>query len=370
MITLLTFQRKINNHHVTATLAILICYVIMTIMVIFGGGASSNSIWWLGTVPLVAAFLLNAFSGIVWFSIIQLTFFVIVYMGHHDLLPANAIANAPTESRFIFSFLVNSTLIVVLCVLADSIRDKAFDEKEELRLKTFQLNQIASLGKLAAGVAHEINNPLTIIKGFQLKMSRMALSKEDVDKKELAEYLGKMQSSILRIQTVTSLMRTISEHDHDRKISQFSINELVNDALLMLHNDIEKSEIIVDISLPKEPVYFNGIYTEIFQAFFNIIENSIQELSEKVGKRIVTIRLVPDNKNTVVLIEDNGRGISPEARNFIFDPFFTSKNVGVGRGMGLRFSLNTFISNGGNLELMADSDKTVFKATLPLVQSE
>lgn len=363
------FQKKINNHYITNNSAVLLCYINMSVMAIYGGGTESNSIWWLGVIPLIAAFLLNAFFGVLWFLMVQLTFFAILYLGHHHLLPPNALANAPVESRFIFSFIVNSSLIMVLCVIADSIRDKAFVEKEELRLKTFQLNQIASLGKLAAGVAHEINNPLTIIKGFQLKISRMVLSNENIDKEELADYLSKMQSSVLRIQTVTSLMRTISEHDHDRKISQFSINELVNDALLMLQSDIEKSEIEVDITLPREPVYFNGIYNEIFQAFFNIIENSIQELSEKVGKRIVTIKLVPDSKNTIVLIEDNGRGISPEARNFIFDPFFTSKNVGVGRGMGLRFSLNTFISNGGNLELLADSDKTVFKATLPLVQS-
>jgi two-component system NtrC family sensor kinase len=367
---LLLIQKKINNHYVTANLAILLYFIILSILIIYGGGTASNSIWWLGTIPLAAAFLLNAFFGVIWFSLVMITFFLINYMGHAGLLPPNSLINAPTESRFIFSFIVNSSMIMVLCVLADSIRDKAFVEKEELRVKTFQLNQIASLGKLAAGVAHEINNPLTIIKGFQLKISRMLLSNENIDKKELAEYLAKMQSSIQRIQTVTSLMRTISDHDHDRKISQFSLNELVNDALLMLHNDIEKASIVVDVSLPSEPVFFNGIYNEMFQAIFNIIENAIQELNEKVGNRIVSIKLKLEPKNTVFLIEDNGRGISPEARNYIFDPFFTSKNVGVGRGMGLRFSLNTFISNGGNLELLADPEKTIFKATLPLNQTE
>lgn len=365
---LLISRKKINNHYIEASLAILIYYIVLMIMVIYGGGTLSNSIWWLGTIPMVASFLLNAFFGVVWFTIVIASFFIILYMGHNGLLPPNALYNAPTESRFIFSFMVNSSLIVILCVLADSIRDKAFVEKEELRLKTFQLNQVASLGKLAAGISHEINNPLTVIKGFQLKISRMIANDEPINKNELQDYLSKIQTSVLRIQTVTSLMRTISEHDHDRKISQFSINELMNDALLMLHNDIEKAHINVDLDLPKYPLFFNGIYNEIFQAFFNIIENAIQELSEVEGSRIISIKVLPEENNTIVLIEDNGRGISPEARHFIFDPFYTSKSEGVGRGMGLRFSLNTFISNGGNLELMADSKKTIFKATLPLVE--
>ena len=366
---LLIFRKKINNHYITANTAILIYYITLNIMVIYGGGTLSNSIWWLGTIPMVAAFLLNAFFGIIWFTIVTATFFTILYMGHNGLLPPNALSEAPTESRFIFSFMINSSLIVILCVLADSIRDKAFVEKEELRLKTFQLNQVASLGKLAAGIAHEINNPLTVIKGFQLKISRMIQNDGAIDKAELEDYLSKIQTSVLRIQTVTSLMRTISEHDHDRKISQFSLNELMSDALLMLHNDIEKSNIIVDMALPKAPIFFNGIYNEIFQAFFNIIENAIQELNEVEGKRIVSIKVLPEENSTVVLIEDNGRGISPDDRNFIFDPFYSSKNEGIGRGIGLRFSLNTFVSNGGNLELIENSKNTVFKATLPMDHS-
>jgi C4-dicarboxylate-specific signal transduction histidine kinase len=235
-----------------------------------------------------------------------------------------------------------------------------------LKLKAFQLNQLAALGKLASGVAHEINNPLTVLRGTQLKIARMIADEKEIDKAILADYMLKIQRNILRIQDVTTLMRTISEKSTDRTISDVHLQKLLSDVVQMLSEEINKAEINVEVDYPKDEIHFNGIYTELFQAFFNIIENALYELREVPrGDLKIVIRLEKDSQHIIVLIKDNGRGISPQIRDHIFDPFFTTKNFGVGKGLGLSFSFNVFTNNGGSLELLDTLGGSTFKATLP-----
>lgn len=360
------FKKTNKGHNALANFVIIIFMICVNFIAIYTGGVKSNAIWWLGTVPLLASFLLNAFYGVVWFIVIMLNFFVVLILGKHAYLPFNILMDADPAGRMIISFTLNSTLIFILCVLTEKIRDRAFHEKEELRLRAFQLNQLASLGKLASGVAHEINNPLTVIRGAQLRISRLADRDEPLDKKALAEYMSKIQKNISRIQEVTGLMRTISSNASERTISEINIQNLLNDVVQMFSEEIHEENIEFITEFPKNPVVFNGIYTEIFQAFFNIIENAVFELNEiKNEKKVIFIK-VDQTENTIeVYIHDNGRGISSYVREHIFDPFFTTKSFGNGRGLGLSFSYNVFNSNGGSIELQDSEKGTLFKIVLP-----
>lgn len=360
------FKRFINFHIFLANYVVLVFLACVLSLTLYTGGIFSNPIWWLGTIPLVATFLMNAFFGVIWFVIILINFVIILCLGHYEMLPPNVLLNVTAEGRMVVSFLFNASLITILCILADLIRDKAFLEKEDLKLKAFQLNQMAALGKLASGVAHEINNPLTVLRGAQLRIERMIAEEREIDKAMLTEYMTKIQRNILRIQDVTALMRTISEKSTDRTISEVQFQKLLSDVVQMLSKEINIADVNVEISYPKEEIYFKGIYTEIFQAFFNIIENAIYELNEApLNNRKIFIQLEKDSHNIIVLIQDNGRGISPQIRDHIFDPFFTTKNFGVGKGLGLSFSYNVFTSNGGSLELLDTNSGSTFKVTLP-----
>jgi two-component system NtrC family sensor kinase len=362
------FKKYFKSHILVANYVVLVFLICVTSLTLYTGGIFSNPIWWLGTIPLTATFLMNAFFGVVWFIIILINFIVIQYLGHHGLLPPNVLLNVPLEGRLVVSFVFNASLISVLCVLADLIRDGAFLQKEEFKLKAFQLNQLASLGKLASGVAHEINNPLTVLRGTQLKIARMIMDEQEIDRAVLAEYMAKIQKNISRIQDVTGLMRAISEKSTDRTILKVHLQKLLSDVVQMLSEEIKKAEISIEISYPKNEIYFSGIYTEIFQAFFNIIENAIFELQEgPKGDRKIIIRLESDAQKIFVLIQDNGGGISPEIRDHIFDPFFTTKNFGIGKGLGLSFSFNVFVNNGGSLELLDTAMGSTFKVTLPKI---
>jgi two-component system NtrC family sensor kinase len=358
---------KVKSHLFIANYLVFVFFLCISFLAIFSGGVMSNAIWWLGAIPLLASFLLNACFGLIWFVLVLCNFLSMLYLGHHQLLPNNILAGTSSEGRLIISFIMNTILLSILCILADLIRDKAFIEKEDLSLKSFQLNQVASLGKLASGVAHEINNPLTVIKGSQLRIARLIEESDVIDKVTLIKYMNKINKNISRIQSVTALMRTISSHDYDRAISTLSIQDILNDVLKMLSEDIEIANIEIEKDFPDERIKFKGIYAEIFQAFFNVFENAIQELSPLNDLRKVKILLSKTEKDIVVLIEDNGSGIPKGIRDNIFDPFFTTKSIGAGRGLGLSFSLNAFVSSGGNLKLLEETPHTVFQVTLPFI---
>jgi len=361
------FRHKTKNHILQANYIIVLFCISITFIAFYTGAVHSNAIWWLGTIPLLASFLLNAFFGVVWFIIIIAIFFAALVLEANGMVPVNVLSNADMTGRIIISFSLNASLIFILCILTEVIRDKAFEDKEELSAKAFQLNQLASLGKLASGVAHEINNPLTVIRGAQLRIARQIERGDVVDAKAIADYIEKIQKNVARIQEVTGLMRSISSNAANRTIDDININKIISDVIQMFSEEIQQGHIEFMTELPKDHVIFRGIYTEMFQAFFNIIENAVYELMEtKQERKIIKLRLDQTSESIVVIVKDNGRGISPLVRDHIFDPFFTTKAVGRGRGLGLSFSFNVFKSNGGTLELVETDNGSLFKITLPV----
>lgn len=361
------FPNTIKHHSFYANYVIVLFCLCVYFIALYTGGVQSNAIWWLGTIPLLASFLLNAFFGTLWFALVILIFVATVYFQKGGFLPVNVLLNAEPINRMTISFTLNASLIFALCVLTELIRDKAFKEKEEMASKTFQLNQLASLGKLASGVAHEINNPLTVIRGAQLRIARMLEKQDNVDKIALAEYMDKIQKNVSRIQEVTGLMRTISANSANRELSNITLQHLLNEVIQMFSEEIEESHIEFVTAFPREEVHFEGIYTELFQAFFNIIENAVFELNESNQRnKQIQVRMDRFDRSVKISIQDNGRGIPFLVRDHIFDPFYTTKKLGSGRGLGLSFSYNVFKSNGGTIELAEATKGSHFKITLPV----
>lgn len=359
------FNKKIMSYYFTANLSVFLFFIVMTVMAIYAGGIQSNSIWWLGTVPLIATFLLNSGFGLVWFIITLIDFYFVLFLGRNNFLPPNVLAGSDFESRFILSFIMNSSLIFTLCALIDLIGEKAQVEKEQMKLKALQLRQITSLGKLAAGVSHEINNPLTVLKGYQSRITRMLETGNELDRELIELYTEKINTSIQRIQLVTSLMRTISEQDGNRELIRFNLKDVINEILRMQREVISKKSIQVKVFLPDEELSFHGVYTEIFQAFFNVIEFLTSEETKKSAQRDLTVRMIADEKNYFFIIEDNCIFLSKEKRESIFEPF-AKDYADIGKGLGLSFSLNAFHNNGGALQLDDSTQEGVaFRIAIP-----
>lgn len=360
--------KKITRSHlIMANYVVGIHFASVTFLSLHTGGVKASAIWWLGTVPILASFLLNATFSVIWYIIVLLDIIIISYLGKHNMLPFNVLAGASIEKLMMTSLFLCTSLITVLCVLSDMLREKTSLEKEDLQKKSFLLSQFASLGKLSSGVAHEINNPLAVIQGSHLKISRMIESSAPIDKEALSRYMEMIDRNTKRIHDITTSMRTFSDKDENKKIAKIEMQSLLNSLIDMNAKKISQNQIKVSTYFYNEPLFFNGIYTEIFQAFYNILENSFDELKNIERERRLEILLEKNDGHINVFIKDNGRGIPKKNVDRIYDPFFTTKNVGEGKGLGLTYAQNVFSHNGGNLQLESavEDGMTTFKVMLP-----
>ena len=231
-------------------------------------------------------------------------------------------------------------------------------EKERTQRNLLQTEKMAAVGKLTAGVAHEINNPLGGLLNCIYHFKRGGQSPE-----RQQEYLQLMEDGIKRIQkTVTNLLEYARTPRLERSATDF--NSIVEKSLSLLDYPIRKNHIEVskDIScqLPSIEVDRN----QMAQVFVNIFLNAIQAMEEggvlKIGARTLDERLI-------MTISDTGKGIREDALPKVFDPFFTTKGEGKGTGLGLWITQGIVERHGGTIELSSQEGKgTTVEIQLPL----
>ncbi len=283
---------------------------------------------------------------------------------------------------------------------------KLSDMIEELRLTQAQLIQsekMSSLGRMVAGVAHEINNPVNFIYGnipyvenyvshlIRLVQAYQAdypypsaqvqkLAEEtDIDflLRDLPKILQSMQTGAERIQEIVQLLQKFSRQN-EAPLKLIDINAALESTLLILHNQIISSITVERCydQLPPVECYPKPIN----QVFLSILTNAIEALNRSSEpNKIITLRTkwLPSsdrgNEGRVrIAIADNGPGVKPEIQPRIFEPFFTTKDVGQGRGLGLTASYQTIVGqHKGQLDLRSKSGLGAeFLIEIPVRQSE
>jgi signal transduction histidine kinase len=360
-----------KSHTFIANYIVTIYFITVQMLTIYTGGIKASSIWWLGMVPVLAAFLLNAYYCVIWFLIMGSNIALILLLEHYGMLPASVIPSSGVDQFLNTSTIFGITMLTALCVLTDILREKTSSENEQLLGKAFRLSQLASLGKLATGVAHEINNPLAVIRGSQLKINRMIANEKEIDKEALKHYMIKIDRNVRRIQDITSSMRNIAD-TKGKKIAPFDIEEVLKEMIEKGKKQIGSRNIVVKLTVKGENFLFNGISNEIYRSFYNIYENSLDELIDlSPDYGLINIDLEKQDENIVITFKDNGRGIPLDIQPNIFDPFFTNKMIGQGIGLGLTYSFNVISFNGGLLELCSPKESVgaCFKVTLPQFNS-
>lgn len=233
------------------------------------------------------------------------------------------------------------------------------DELEAMQAKVIQTERLASLGQLAAGIAHEINNPL----GGILVLSSLVLEnieKEDGNRQNLEEVV----KQTIRCRDIVKGLLQFSRQTEAKK-TLVNMNDILNNTLsliekqAMFHNiDIEKN---FDKNLPLVLVDDS----QYQQVFMNIVLNAIQSMHE-IGT--LTLDTLFDEKENMIIVNigDTGSGISEEIINKIFDPFFTTKEVGKGTGLGLSIAYGIVTRHNGKMTVHSEVGKgTVFTISTP-----
>jgi two-component system NtrC family sensor kinase len=242
-------------------------------------------------------------------------------------------------------------------------------KRVELGHQMVQMEKMATVGRLAAGIAHEINNPLQMITSQAGWIGELLPEEEPGKVKNLEEYqksVAQIQQHVRRAGTITHRLLGFS-----RKISaekeNVQLNHLIEEAISFVEKEAEYNNIVITRKFDEDLPGTTTDGPQLQQVFLNLINNAIDEIG-KDGVLQISTFVDDDKKNLVAEFADNGHGIRPENLKRIFDPFFTTKDPGKGTGLGLYISYDIVKKLGGTISVAnKDSGGAVFTIVLPIV---
>jgi two-component system NtrC family sensor kinase len=288
-------------------------------------------------------------------------------------VPAAKAYEPISHARFVLVGFVVLTLIIILFVVLRSTRrlvgrlESADTAKEELRLQLFNAAKLASVGEMAAGVAHEINNPLAVVyeEASMMKDIMDPQFGQQVDLDDFRERLDAITDAALRGRSITGkLMAFARKHDPDPEPTDIVL--LLDRVLEVKDLDFKTSniEVVRDYQddLPRVMVNRN----QMDQVVLNLLNNA-KDAIERDGR--ITVSTRPEEDWVQIDIQDTGRGMTREVLENIFMPFYTTKGVGKGTGLGLSISYGIVESLGGRIEVKSTPGSgSTFSIFLPVLE--
>jgi PAS domain S-box-containing protein len=219
-------------------------------------------------------------------------------------------------------------------VMQDITRSiKLEQEQRDARKKLYLSARLASIGTLAAGVAHELNNPLTSVLGFSSALLSRLRTGETIDKEEFLQYLGIINAETIRCRDIIDNLSKFAR-EKEIHIAPFVLKECVDLALKLINAKAHKKNIAFDCDC-SESIVVKADSQRIQQVLLQIFSNSIDFCAPGC---VVKIKATSDGDSVILSIADNGPGIAAGVIPKVFDPFFTTKEVGKGAGLGLTIS--------------------------------
>lgn len=232
-------------------------------------------------------------------------------------------------------------------------------EVDALRSFDARNSQLASIGVLAAGVAHEVNNPLMIISGLAHQLKREAAKLSPQGQSNVLK-IGEQTDRITRI--TRSLLR-FGQEGQSEKVEVIKAGSLFTICLNLCQRRFESHQVGLEFSGESE-AEFEGQTGALGQALYHLLENAFEAVRGHTEKW-VRVDVVAASDRIEIAVTDSGVGIAPELHEKIFQPFFTTKDVGQGMGLGLSVANSIVIHHGGSLKLDPHAPNTRFLISLP-----
>ncbi len=264
---------------------------------------------------------------------------------------------------------------------------------QEAQTQLLQSEKLASIGQLAAGVAHEINNPIgyvhsnlgtldnytadlfKLIAGYEAatKSDELVELKQGLDldylREDIPQLLRESKDGIARVRKIVQDLKDFSRLDSSPDWHYANLHQGLDSALNIVHNEIKyRADVVKDYAALPE---IECIPSQLNQVFMNLLVNAAQSIEGPRGCITLRSRLVESSQEVWVEVADTGKGIPEEIRSRIFDPFFTTKPVGKGTGLGLSLAYGIIQKHHGRIDVASEPGHgTTFRVTLPIHQME
>lgn len=253
--------------------------------------------------------------------------------------------------------------VVIYITMGISLRNGFEFRREVISLneKMAAASQFLFLGKMASGIAHEVNNPLAIINGVVGRIKRGS----DPDDLKLHEGLNKIETMVSRISKVTQGLLYFSKDSGGEALETVDLRKVVQDIHALTSERLKNSNVEFQLGVPDEPCHVSLQAGQVRLALVEVLDNAIDAVKDCEQPKIeLTIARAEDR--VMVSIADNGRGISPEIIHEIMQPFFTTKEVNQGMGLGLSVAQGIVRRNKGEIQIQSVPSLTTVLMSFPV----
>lgn len=237
---------------------------------------------------------------------------------------------------------------------------------EALRKEISENNNLrkwSSLGQMAGGVAHEINSPLTTI--FLSTDNLQDMITEGAGSEDIKKEVDKIKKDAMRISSIMKSLRLLTKEGTKFSRDPVHLHKVCLDVIDQYREATAQINlrVLFHTSLSERPLVL-GDTQSITQVLSNLFKNAIDAM-KNYDEKWIKLTLMEDSKNFIILVQDSGRGIPREVQDRIFEPFYSTKEVGKGMGIGLSLSRQIAIAHGGDLVVDDSQPNTTFKLLIP-----
>jgi PAS domain S-box-containing protein len=253
----------------------------------------------------------------------------------------------------------------VVCIGMDLTERKQADAaRRALEVRALSQSKLATIGEVATGVAHEINQPLTYI-STMLQATQEDIDLDDLDDAALRERLTESYRQVGRITSIVDHLRAFGRSE-DLPNEPVALDSVLDNALLLLGGRLEQLGVVFVREIEEALPPVRGSASQLEQVFINLFQNAVDALSDRAGDCLIVVKMraAVDTDHVTISFTDNGKGIAPEELDQVFVPFFSTKEVGKGTGLGLSIVHAIVRDHGGTVTCESELEKG---ATLTIV---
>lgn len=249
-------------------------------------------------------------------------------------------------------------------VLERDLREKKEKEyRDQLALSA----KMSTLGEMASGIAHEINNPLTIISGYAQTGVRILNDTDSLDKQQLVRTFERIIATAQRIGKIVKGLRAFARDGSADDFVSTTVRSIIDDSLSICELKVKAANVELRIKPFDENLSIDCRAVQISQILINLINNGVDAI-EKLEQKWIEIKIVDHEEVVEFVVSDAGKGIPEAIAQKIMQPFFTTKGAGKGTGLGLSITRGIAESHSGHFGILTDAANTTFYLRLPKKQ--